>query len=406
MGHNTPASYRCRRNAPILRLLGCDQAAANAAINHAVRGFLEGQTVLHAPLQTCYYSTTHIGTGAVSAFFKALIAQWLVDHGDVPFPVSEEALALAQGARAESYFTLLEKCWRTVVTLCTQWGESALPMSVGCAIGIITKMACSEYSLGYIQDVECAIAFAHRYSGLPIPTKDERFEVFYDCVARRLGHACPNAKDALMLDDLRKIGELIYAGTSSHEIQDWAIVTLTFFSVFRRKNVCELQNRDVQPLGDGVRILLRKSKNDQYGYGHEVFIDPLPDEQALCPVRAILRHKAQLPGPDGPFFRHLGPLGTITDEPLDDKSITTITKRLVERIGLDPARYSAQSLRAGLITAAILAHVPLPALAGHTGHSEIASLARYFRPGNHRIAIVRTIATATPPSFAKSIVGG
>ena len=177
-------------------------------------------------------------------------------------------------------------------------------------------MATHDYSLGHIRNIRATIRFAHRYSRLVNPTDDERFEVFYNCVARRLGDAHPHAKDALMLDQLRKIGEMHYAGSSTHDIQDWAVIALTFFSVFRCSNVVEIDNRNVQPLGEGVRIYLPRSKPDQFGRGHEVFIDPLPEEPALCPVRAILRWKRQLPDEDGPFFRHLGPLGFISEDRL------------------------------------------------------------------------------------------
>ena len=402
----SPATYRCRKAAPLLGLLECDRAAANTRMNAAAREFLQTQSVLHRTQPICYSVNTQIGSGPVKDFFRALIAQWMVEHSDIPYPVSEQAIEIARGARAESYFNLLEKQWRLVLALTSKWQEPALPMSVGCAIGIVTALACNDYSFGYIRNTRTTIRFAHHFSHLPVPTEDERFEVFFDCVARRLGDSCPNAKDALMLDQLRHIGELIYAGTSSHEIQEWALLTLTFFSVFRRTNVTEIENSDVTPFNDGFRISLRKSKTDQHSKGHEVFIDPISELPELCPVRAIARWKEQLAGSAGPFFRHLGPLGIVTDEPLNPTTLGDIVKRMIGRIGGDPARYSAQSLRAGLITEALLANIPLHSLAGHTNHKELVSLTRYFRPrAEHRMQIVRTIATGVRGGIVRDLAG-
>ncbi len=342
----------------------------------------------------------------MSDFFRALMGQWMLEHADVPFPVRDQAIEIARGARSDRYFDLLEKQWRLVVALTTKWNEPALPMSVGCAIGIAAGMASNSYALGTIRNTRTTIRFAHYFSHLPVPTEDERFEVFFDCVARRLGDSCPNAKDALMLEQLRRIGELIYTGTSTHDIQAWAILTLVFFSVFRRQNVTEIQNGDVRPFKNGFMIRSRKGKTDQYSKGHEVFIDPLAELPEIDPVRAIARWKEQLAGSPGPFFRHLGPLGIVTDEPIHPTTIGDIVKRMVARIGGDPARFSAQSLRAGLITEALLANMPPAVLAAHTNHKLLVSLSRYFRPlAEHRMQIVRTIATAARGGLVRDIVG-
>lgn len=388
-------------------VLQCDRAQAQQRIDTAVASFLRTTSVLSSCVPIRYTDDTSFGTGAIMAFFRALCAQWLTAHTDIPPAVAAEARALAEGARAPSYYRLLETCWRLVLALCAEFDEPPLPMSVGCAIGIVTIMACCGYALGYIRNVRTAIRFVHHYANLPVPVEDERFTLFYECVARALGDAHPHAKLALSVEQLRTIGQVIAGADDPKQIQEWAILTLTYFSVLRRQTVSELSRGAVQPVGAGLRIFVPRGKTDQHGRGHEVFIDAFPEDPAICPIRALNRWRALLPDdPDKPLFCHFGRLGMPTDRPLADRTIARICKHYVARIGLNPRDYAANSLRAGFITEALLRNVPMAAVAGHSGHRSLESLFRYFRPGAElRIGLVRAVLTTPPPSILSEFNG-
>ncbi len=57
-----------------------------------------------------------------------------------------------------------------------------------------------------------------------------------------------------------------------------------------------------------------------------------------------------------------------------------IIKKRAAGVGLDPARFSGHSLRAGLVTSAAAAGVPEWAIRRLTGHKSEAMLHRYVRP--------------------------
>ena len=57
-----------------------------------------------------------------------------------------------------------------------------------------------------------------------------------------------------------------------------------------------------------------------------------------------------------------------------------IIKKRAAAVGLDPARFSGHSLRAGLVTSAAAAGVPEWAIKRLTGHKSEAMLHRYVRP--------------------------
>ena len=65
--------------------------------------------------------------------------------------------------------------------------------------------------------------------------------------------------------------------------------------------------------------------------------------------------------------------------PLSASAVATIVKQRAAQIGLDPARYSGHSLRAGFATSAAAAGLPVWKIKGQTGHVSEAVVGRYIR---------------------------
>jgi integrase len=82
---------------------------------------------------------------------------------------------------------------------------------------------------------------------------------------------------------------------------------------------------------------------------------------------------------DGPLFRPVSKAGKVLGDPLSAGTVATIVKQRVAQIGLDPARYSGHSLRAGFATSAAAAGLPVWKIKGQTGHVSNAVLSRYIR---------------------------
>ncbi|PTX47848.1 phage integrase family protein [Melghirimyces profundicolus] len=80
----------------------------------------------------------------------------------------------------------------------------------------------------------------------------------------------------------------------------------------------------------------------------------------------------------GPVFRptHTGKPG---EKALSTRSIANVVKRYAEKIGLDPARFSGHSLRAGGMTTAYLAGKSEADIMRQSGHKSVAVARGYFR---------------------------
>jgi integrase len=64
---------------------------------------------------------------------------------------------------------------------------------------------------------------------------------------------------------------------------------------------------------------------------------------------------------------------------LPHKSVALIVKNRIALAGLDARRYSGHSLRAGLVTSAAKAGVPIHRIQAQSRHASLANLSRYIR---------------------------
>lgn len=81
----------------------------------------------------------------------------------------------------------------------------------------------------------------------------------------------------------------------------------------------------------------------------------------------------------GPVFRSVSRHGHIQAERTDARTVAYVVKRGAAAAGLDPTRMSADSLRAGMITAAARAGRPEHAIARQSRHASVAVLRSYVR---------------------------
>jgi integrase len=129
---------------------------------------------------------------------------------------------------------------------------------------------------------------------------------------------------------------------------------------------------------DGLELALRRSKTDQEGEGRKVGL-PYGSTAATCPVRALKAWLETGQIAAGPLFRKVTRHGQVGAARLSDRTVARVVKRAAKAAGLDPARFSGHSLRAGLVTSAAKAGKSERIIMAQTGHRSAAMLRRYIR---------------------------
>ena len=132
---------------------------------------------------------------------------------------------------------------------------------------------------------------------------------------------------------------------------------------------------------EGIKIILRRSKTDQFGEG---MIKGLPyfSNKEYCPVSHLKKWIDISKIKEGPIFRRFSKGASLTPHRLTDQSVVLIIKRYLEMAGIDNKNYSGHSLRSGFATVAAESGADERSIMAMTGHKTTQMVRRYIKEAN------------------------
>jgi len=219
-----------------------------------------------------------------------------------------------------------------------------------------------------------AISHAHQQRNFASPTAHPLVRSTMKGI-RRLHRRPVRQVDALRKTDVITIVK--HALGDLRGLRDAALLLLGFAGAFRRSELVGLNVSDLEISEAGTLVHLRHSKTDQEGLGRDVAV---PRQRGrFCPTRILERWLASADIQEGPVFRRMLSTGEVSAHRLSAQSVGLIVKRRVSEIGLDAARFSGHSLRAGFVTMAAERGVSATWIRQQTGHKSDEMTQRYVR---------------------------
>jgi len=295
---------------------------------------------------------------------------------------AEGAVRSAGQARAPATLEAYGRAWRSFRVWCRSVDKQAIPAEPATVAVYLQHVATRRnYKPATLDMHLAAIVWGHRQHGhafdrRAVPVADVRAGL------RRQKGVKPKQARPLLVEDLRAMVEPL--GDSLIDRRDRALLLLSFAGAFRSSEilgaVSGLRVSDCKRTKAGYELTLRRSKTDQEGEGAVKFIAPGRPE--TCPVAALDAWLAW-PGhePDGAVFlgipRRSGQ--ECSGVALSRRDLQRIILRRAERAGLDVAGLSGHSPRAGLVTEAVEAGVPVRDIQMVTGHKSVDVLMDYER---------------------------
>ena len=157
------------------------------------------------------------------------------------------------------------------------------------------------------------------------------------------------------------------------DYRDRALLLLGFAGALRRSELVALNVEDLDFCIEGLRVTIRHSKTDQAGATQQIAI-PFGSRPETCPVTAVKRWLDYRSIDTGAIFRRLD-----RDDRLDAAAVGAILKKRAEAAGLDPERFSAHSLRSGLLTSAAMNGASIWKLMDQSRHKSVQTVRAYVR---------------------------
>lgn len=271
--------------------------------------------------------------------------------------------------------------WRNFERWCVSAGRTALPTTEDSVALFVTW--CLEEKHSRMETVKLALSaikWRHRCAGLPspIPQMGGQVRVLIRSVTRQ---RCEESrgKKPITPDQVRAICQSLSREPSPLELRDCALLLVGFCSGCRGSELAGLQLADAAFVAKGLTLRIRRSKIDQTGKGRLVGL-PAGSSALTCPVRALrawVRARGDWPGP---LFCRFSAEQELLHAPIRTEAVCAAIKRLLKRIGVDPAPYGAHSLRAGLATAAAEAGASENSIMRRAGWKSVNTVLRYIRP--------------------------
>ena len=216
-----------------------------------------------------------------------------------------------------------------------------------------------------------SINVIHGLKGHHLDTKHPIIRDNLEGIKRKIG-TYQNGKKPILINDLHKIINVIEVNKVNKyitSVRDKAIILIGFSGGFRRSEVVNLRNSDLEFVDEGLKINLRRSKNDQYGKGMIKAI-PYFNNKKYCPIIALQDWLTARKIDNELIF------------PYSDKTVSLILKKYLNLIGLDSQLYSGHSLRSGFATSTAAYGADERSIMAMTGHKSTEMVRRYIKEEN------------------------
>jgi site-specific recombinase XerD len=190
-------------------------------------------------------------------------------------------------------------------------------------------------------------------------------------------------KKPILINQLKAIINVIDNGKTKEikKVRDKTLILIGFGGGFRRNELVSINYNDMEFVPEGVKIIIRKSKTDQFGEGMLKGI-PYFSNQNYCPVLHLKRWLKLSNIKSGPIFRRFSKSFKLSENQLTDQSVPLLLKNYLDAAGIENKNYSGHSLRSGFATVSAESGADERSIMAMTGHKTTQMVRRYIKEAN------------------------
>ena len=227
-----------------------------------------------------------------------------------------------------------------------------------------------------------SLGVIHKLKGHYLDTKHPIIIENLMGIKRKIG-SFQQGKKPILINQLKSIINVIGNEKTKEikKIRDKTLILIGFGGGFRRTELVSIDYNDVELVPEGVKIVIRRSKTDQFGEG---MVKGLPyfSNQNYCPVLHLKKWLKLSNIKSGPIFRRFSKSFKLSKNQLTDQSVALLLKNYLGVAGIENKNYSGHSLRSGFATASAESGADERSIMAMTGHKTTQMVRRYIKEAN------------------------
>ena len=296
--------------------------------------------------------------------------------------LQEETLKNLRNSKAINTIRAYKSDFKDFGLFCVKNGFKSLPTDPKIISLYITHLSTNNIKMSTLKRRLVSIGVIHKLKGHYLDTKHPAIIENIMGIKRRKG-SVQKGKKPILINDLKAIINAIDQ-ESAKEIKknrDKTIILIGFGGGFRRAELVSIDYEDVEFVAEGVKIIIKRSKTDQFGEG---LIKALPyfSNKLYCPVLHLKKWFEISNIKSGPIFRKFNKGFNLSDKRLTDQTVALIIKEYLDLAGIENKNYSGHSLRSGFATATAESGADERSIMAMTGHKTTQMVRRYIKEAN------------------------
>ena len=293
----------------------------------------------------------------------------------------EETLNNLKSSKANNTLRAYKSDFKDFSGFCAKHGFDSLPTEPKVVSLYLTHLS-KNSKISTLRRRLVSIGMVHKLKGHYLDTKHPI--IIENLLGiKRVKGSYQKGKKPILINHLKSIINVIDEQKIDEikKARDKALLLVGFAGGFRRTELISIDHEDLEFVTEGVKIIIKRSKTDQFGEGMTKGI-PYFSNQKYCPVNNLKKWLELSNIKSGPIFRRFAKGSVLTNYRLTDQSVVLIIKIYLNLAGIENKNYSGHSLRSGFATVAAESGADERSIMTMTGHKTTQMVRRYIREAN------------------------
>ncbi len=296
--------------------------------------------------------------------------------------LQEETLNNLKSSKANNTIRAYRSDFKDFGAFCLKNGFKPLPSEPKTVSLYLTHLSIKDAKMSTLRRRLVAIGMIHKLKGHYLDTKHPAIIENLMGIMRKKGNY-QKGKKPILISQLKAIVDVIDKEKKQEikKIRDKTIILLGFGGGFRRAELVAIDYEDLEFVREGVKVMIRRSKTDQFGEG---MLKALPyfSNQKYCPVLHLKKWIELSKIKSGPLFRKFNKGFSLNSNRLSDQTVALLLKDYLTVAGIENKNYSGHSLRSGFATASAESGADERSIMAMTGHKTTQMVRRYIKEAN------------------------